>query len=308
MLVIRPSVHKKNRPPSQQFTRNPVIAQASTITTTTTKLPNFTNTVLHLDTAASTSTGKIVLFLLLPHLLILIILYSRLCCSEREKKTAELKCRYRVMTAKCVLFFLYLSLSTANTIRPFILPHKTITVSRKIRFVEPGCTHNTMASNNATEFRHETETNAMGESTIVAPKTKANKKEANCIDATGISEAAANIPNDTTATAAAAQTTINGNNNQFNFPVDQTKANPGTADVYIQINYTFLIYVVCAFCFAFLAPGFFAHGIFRFFLIESNLNRKKVYCSIFISIGSQFSSNNASVSVMRYLFTSCTSV
>lgn len=163
-----------------------------------------------------------------------------------------------------------------------------------------------MASNNATEFRHETETNAMGESTIVAPKTKANKKEANCIDATGISEAAANIPIHTT--AAAAQATINGNNNQFNFPVDQTKANRGTGR-HIQINYTFLIYVVCAFCF--IRPGFFAHIFFcRFFLIESNLNRKKVYCSSFtISIDTQFSSNNASVSVMRYIyFTSCTSV
>lgn len=59
MLVIRPSVQKKNRPPSQHFTKNPVTAQASTITTTSTKLPNFTNTVLHLETAASTSTGKI---------------------------------------------------------------------------------------------------------------------------------------------------------------------------------------------------------------------------------------------------------
>lgn len=79
-----------------------------------------------------------------------------------------------------------------------------------------------MASNNATEFRHETETNAMGESTIVAHKTKANKKEANCIYATGISEAT-NISIYTTAT------TIDGNNNQFNFPVVQTKANWGTA-------------------------------------------------------------------------------
>lgn len=84
-----------------------------------------------------------------------------------------------------------------------------------------------MASNNATEFHHETETNAMGESTNVAPKTKANKKEANCIDATGIGETAANIPIHTTA-----QATINGNNNQFNFPVDQTKANRGTADIF----------------------------------------------------------------------------
>lgn len=65
MLVIRPSVNKKNRPPSSQqhLTKKPVTidqtAAASTITTTkTTKLPNFSNTALHLETAASTSTGK----------------------------------------------------------------------------------------------------------------------------------------------------------------------------------------------------------------------------------------------------------
>lgn len=50
-----------------------------------------------------------------------------------------------------------------------------------------------MASNDATEFRHEIETNAMGESTNVASKTKANKKEANCVDATGISKTANSI-------------------------------------------------------------------------------------------------------------------
>lgn len=97
MLVIRPSVHKKNRPPSQQFTNNPVIAQAST-TSTTTKLPNFTNTVLHLDTAASTSTGKNCAFPLFFCIRILAVWQTK------RKKTTKLKCRYRVMTAKCVAF------------------------------------------------------------------------------------------------------------------------------------------------------------------------------------------------------------
>lgn len=90
--------------------------------------------------------------------------------------------------------------------------HLVLFLVTRIRFMEPGCAHNTMASNDATEFRHEIETNAMGESTV-AHKTKANKKEANCLDATGISEAA-NI-------------SIRISSNQFNIPVDQTKANRG---------------------------------------------------------------------------------
>lgn len=98
----------------------------------------------------------------------------------------------RVMTANMCVFF-PLSLSTQKISHCLLSnTQNNYCLRKKFRFVEPGCTHNTMASNNATEFRHETETNAMGESTIVAPKTKANKKEANCIDATGISEAAAN--------------------------------------------------------------------------------------------------------------------
>lgn len=71
-----------------------------------------------------------------------------------------------------------------------------------------------MASNNTAEFCDQIETNAMGESTV-AYQTKTNKK-ANYIAATGISEAT--------------NFTINTANigNQFNFPVDQTKANWGT--------------------------------------------------------------------------------
>lgn len=142
-----------------------------------------------------------------------------------------------------------------------------------IRFMEPGCAHNTMASNDATEFCHETETNAMGESTV-AHKTKANKKEANCLNATGISEA----------TNFSIHTAINGSSNQFNFPVDQTKANWGN-DAIQLIENTFLIYSIC---FYFL-PFFYllsAHTHTHFdFLIEFE---SKKYCSGFFSSSSLY--------------------
>ena len=51
---------------------------------------------------------------------------------------------------------------------------KIIETYYKIRFMEPGCTHNTVASNNTAQFRYKAKTNALGKAAI-APKTKTNK-------------------------------------------------------------------------------------------------------------------------------------
>lgn len=76
-----------------------------------------------------------------------------------------------------------------------------------------------MASNYTTKFRHKTKTNAMGEVTI-ACEAKTNEK-ANCIHATGISEAT--------------NCTIN-DGNELKFPIDQTKANWGISHFFKTKN------------------------------------------------------------------------
>lgn len=67
MLVIRPSVIKHKQRPSTQYThqhitKKPAVTQTTSSTiktpTKTPHLPNFTNSVSDLDTAASISTGK----------------------------------------------------------------------------------------------------------------------------------------------------------------------------------------------------------------------------------------------------------
>lgn len=74
--------------------------------------------------------------------------------------------------------------------------------------MESGCPHNAVASDYTTKFRHEAQTNTMGEVTI-ACEAKTNEK-ANCIYATRISEATNCIIHD---------------GNELKFPIDQTKAN-----------------------------------------------------------------------------------
>lgn len=64
---------------------------------------------------------------------------------------------------------------------------KIIETYYKIRFMEPGCTYNTVASNNTAQFRYKAKTNALGKAAI-APKTKTNEK-ANCFCFTTYSEA-----------------------------------------------------------------------------------------------------------------------
>lgn len=168
-------------------------------------------------------------------------------------KTTKLNCRYHIMTAK----FSYQSVKIQSLILfPFIDSFILLSVL-EFRFMEPGCAHHTMASNDATEFCHEIETNAMGESTIVAPKTKANKKEANCLDATGIGE--------TTNITSIDKAIIDGisGNQQFNFPVDQTKANWGkptthSTDKTVRAHFTIFSFPfikrtdfsICSFCFS----------------------------------------------------------